>query len=87
MPAFRRSLATLLLSSVFALAAPLCFRASPAEQGSGTLLIVNAQLADGTGAPLREGAVRIRGDRIAGIGKLSPAPGEQTLDARGRPGK
>src|SRR4029077_2476396 len=33
--------------------------------------------------PLREGALRIRGNRIVSIGKLSPSAGERTLDAHG----
>jgi len=83
MPRFRRSLSTLVLTAAFALAAPLCFRASQAPKTSDTLLIVNAQLADGTGDLLHQGALRVRGNRIAGIGKLSPSPGERTLDAHG----
>jgi len=83
MPGFRRSLSTLFLLAVFALIAPLSFRASQAQQAPDSLVIVNAQLADGTGEPLREGAVRIRGNRIVGIGKLSASPGEHTLDAHG----
>jgi N-acyl-D-amino-acid deacylase len=63
------------------MAAPIAFDSHPPADLS--LLIINAQLADGTGAPLREGALRIRNNRIAGIGKLSPAPGEQVLDALG----
>ena len=64
-----------LLSISFAIAIPFTFHAfaSPPDQ---TFLIINAQLADGTGAPLREGSLRIRNNRIASIGKLSPAPGE-----------
>src|SRR5512136_1419815 len=47
------------------------------------LLILNAQIADGTGAPLYRANVRIAGDRIVAVGKLSPQPGEPTLDAKG----
>src|SRR5262244_4499410 len=65
------------------LAAPLAFRAAQTPETSDTFLIVNAQLADGSGEPLREGALRIRGNRIVGIGKLSATPGERTLDAKG----
>ena len=68
---------------IFSLAAPFSFRAFQAPEASNTLLIVNAQLADGTGAPLAEGALRIRGNRIVGIGKLSASGGEPTLDAHG----
>ncbi|HET6931423.1 MAG TPA: D-aminoacylase [Candidatus Acidoferrum sp.] len=48
-----------------------------------SLLILNAQVADGTGAPLYPANVRITGNRIAAIGKLDPQPGEPTLDAHG----
>src|SRR5215470_3302003 len=83
MPGLRRLLCTLFLPPAFLLAAPLSFRAAQARQTSDSLLIVNAQLADGSGEPLREGALRIRGNHIVGIGKLSVSPGERTLDARG----
>lgn len=70
-----------LISLSSAITIPLAFHAHPPADQS--LLIINAQLTDGTGTPLREGALRIRGNRIAGIGKLSPAPGERILDAHG----
>jgi N-acyl-D-amino-acid deacylase len=70
-----------LFSLSFAIATPVAFHAhAPADQ---SVLIINAQLADGTGAPLREGSLRIRNNRIASIGKLSAAPGERVLDAHG----
>src|SRR5262245_40892550 len=79
----RRAISVALLALIFSLAAPLSFRAFAARESSDTLLIVNAQLADGTGAPLTPGALRIRGNRIVGIGKLSAAADERTLDAHG----
>ena len=78
----RSTILLFLLSTSLALTALLAFRAFPLP-ADRTVLIINAQLADGTGAPLREGALRIRNNRIASIGKLSPAPGEQVLDAHG----
>ncbi|HXJ12426.1 MAG TPA: D-aminoacylase [Candidatus Limnocylindrales bacterium] len=48
-----------------------------------SLLILNAQVADGTGAPLHRANVRIAGNRIVAIGKLAAKPGEATLDAKG----
>lgn len=48
-----------------------------------SLLILNAQIADGTGAPLFRANVRIAGGRIVGIGELAPEPGEPTIDAKG----
>jgi len=62
-------------------ATPLAFHGTAPQ--TQTLLIINAQIADGTGAPLREGALRVRGDHIGAIGKLSPAPGERVIDAHG----
>jgi N-acyl-D-amino-acid deacylase len=48
-----------------------------------TTVILNAQIADGTGKPLRRANVRIAGDRIAEIGALQPKTGERTIDAQG----
>lgn len=48
-----------------------------------TTLIINARIVDGTGAPSTVGAVRIEGDRIVAIGKLSPIAKEQVIDAGG----
>ena len=52
-------------------------------QKPSSLLIMNAQLADGTGAPLRKANVRIALGHIVGIGKLQPEKDEPTLDAKG----
>jgi N-acyl-D-amino-acid deacylase len=48
-----------------------------------SLLIMNARIADGTGAPLYKGNVRIALSHIVGIGELQPQPGEPTIDAKG----
>lgn len=48
------------------------------------LLIRNASIIDGTGAPRRPGDIGIRGDRIAAIGDLSKATARQTIDLAGR---
>jgi N-acyl-D-amino-acid deacylase len=53
------------------------------QQKSNSLLIVHAQLADGTGSPLRKANVRISQGRIVGIGQLQPEKDEPTLDAKG----
>ena len=50
---------------------------------AASVLIVNAVVIDGTGAPRRPAAVRVSGDRIAEVGALSPAPGEAVFDAKG----
>lgn len=52
--------------------------------GEASLLVSNAVLVDGSGAPARSGiSVRIRDDRIIEIGKLRPRRAERVVDARG----
>lgn len=46
-------------------------------------VIINAQVADGTGAPLRTANVRITDDRVAAIGDFKPRRSEQVIDAKG----
>ncbi len=46
-------------------------------------LIDNATIIDGTGAPRFVADVRLRGDRIAEVGKLEPEPDEIVIDATG----
>jgi N-acyl-D-amino-acid deacylase len=53
-----------------------------AQEPSSTV-IVNAQVADGTGADLRKASVRIKGDRITKVGTFTPERGEQVVDAKG----
>jgi N-acyl-D-amino-acid deacylase len=53
------------------------------QQKPVSFLIVNAQLADGTGAPLRHANVRIAYSRILGIGDLKPEKEEPVIDAKG----
>ena len=53
------------------------------QQNRASLLIMNAQIADGTGGPLRKGNVRIALGHIVGIGELQPENGETTVDAHG----
>jgi N-acyl-D-amino-acid deacylase len=59
-----------------------CALARPQEK-SATTVIINAQIADGTGGPLRKANVRISGDRIGAIGEFKPKSGEQIIDAKG----
>jgi len=68
---------TLLFLAVFALL-PLF-----PQQKPDSFLILNAQLTDGTGSPLRPASVRITKGRITAIGNLQPSPGETTYDAKG----
>jgi N-acyl-D-amino-acid deacylase len=70
------------LSSALFLAS-LAFIPLRSQQKPASLLIINAQVADGTGAPLRKAEVRIAVNRIVGIGDLKPDNGEPTLDAKG----
>jgi len=56
--------------------------AAPPPSASSTL-IVNAVVIDGTGAARRSACVRVRGDRIAEVGRLSPVPGEAVVDGKG----
>src|SRR5262245_40154633 len=46
------------------------------------LVIRNANIADGTGGPLRDGDIAIEGDRIVAVGETA-GPGRQEIDARG----
>src|SRR6266567_972125 len=66
------SLATVLLGS-------LAFAQVPAYD----ILITNARIVDGTGAPWFVGDIGIRGDRIAAIGNLHDANAEKRIDASG----
>ena len=54
-----------------------------AEQQSFDLVIRNARIVDGTGAPARDADVGITQGRIAAIGRLQEAAAKQTVDARG----
>ncbi len=53
------------------------------QQKPVSFLIINAQLADGTGAPLRKANVRVAVNHIVGIGELQPEKDEPTIDAHG----
>ena len=69
--------------SVTLLGAAMFGGAARAQAPSATTLIVNAVVIDGTGAPRRNAAVRLRGDRITEVGSLTAAPGERVVDAKG----
>src|ERR1700694_2864443 len=47
------------------------------------IVFTGAQLADGTGAPLRRANVRITGDTITRVGDFTPDPADQLIDASG----
>ncbi|MDQ3169274.1 MAG: D-aminoacylase [Acidobacteriota bacterium] len=58
--------------------------ATPGAQApSQTTLIRNARVIDGSGGAARAADVRIEGDRITAVGQLTPAAGEQVIDAQG----
>jgi N-acyl-D-amino-acid deacylase len=48
-----------------------------------TTAILNAQVADGTGKPLRKANVRIAGDHILRVGNFKPKKNERVIDAKG----
>jgi N-acyl-D-amino-acid deacylase len=59
--------------------------AQAGRQPATGLLIRNAQLIDGTGAPARRADVRVSGDAIAAIGdSLTAQAGERVIDAAGK---
>jgi N-acyl-D-amino-acid deacylase len=78
-----RATASRLLRPLVALALAACLHPTAQAAAESSLLITGALLADGSGAPLRAAGVRIRGDRIAEVGDLSPAADERVLDAKG----
>jgi N-acyl-D-amino-acid deacylase len=82
--AFRRILLGRFVTGFFLCA--ICFSAFLplfSRQRPSSLLIVNAQLADGTGSPLRKANVRVAYDRIVDIGDLAPEGNETVIDAKG----
>jgi N-acyl-D-amino-acid deacylase len=75
MAAFLRSLAVA--------AALIAVPPAIARQPAFDLVIANARIIDGTGAPARTGDVGIRDGRIARIGKIAAADARERLDASG----
>ena len=64
--------------------AGLCTAAcQPAQEPVTSILIENAVVIDGSGAPRVNGAVRIDGDRMVEVGQLVALPGERVVDAHG----
>ena len=59
--------------------------ATRGRAGAATgLVITNVQIADGTGAALRNGNVRIEGERIVSVGSLVPRDGDTIIDGGGQ---
>lgn len=72
-------LAALLTLLLLAGAAPALY----SQEKSASFVITGAQLADGTGAPLRPASVRVNAGRIVRVGNFHPAKGERVIEARG----
>src|ERR1700733_15270203 len=58
-------------------------RAQEQLPAAAAFVIVNAQVSDGSDAPLKKVSMRIAGDRITKIGVFKPTKGEQVVDAQG----
>jgi hypothetical protein len=69
---FHRILRYVPVCALLALAGGCAHEAAPTR--ATTFVIVNARIADGTGAPLRSANVRVAGDRIAAVGSFEPPP-------------
>jgi N-acyl-D-amino-acid deacylase len=54
-----------------------------AQDPPAPFVVVNAQVSDGSDAPLRKVSVRVSGDHITKVGVFKPSPGEQVIDATG----
>jgi len=54
-----------------------------AQAPSGATTIVGAEVADGTGAPLRRANVRFSGDRIVSVGTAKPQSADTVVDGAG----
>src|SRR5262249_1897896 len=66
------------------LGAVLLFFAQVPGPAAG-LIVRNARLIDGTGAPPRPADVRVSGDTIVAVAeRLQPRPGERVVDAGGK---
>jgi len=55
-----------------------------ASRPGPSYVIAGAEIADGTGEPLRRGRVRVVGDHIAAVGDFASDPGERVISGDGR---
>jgi N-acyl-D-amino-acid deacylase len=78
---FPRILRYVAASAVLTFAAGCAHEAT--QPAVASFVIVNARVADGTGAPVRTANVRVNGDRIVAVGNFERQPGEPVLDAKG----
>ncbi len=69
------------LAAILTLAAAVASTSSQAPTAS--FLIIDARVVDGTGAPARRAAVRVRGGMIRAVGALKPQPNELVVEADG----
>jgi N-acyl-D-amino-acid deacylase len=76
-----RFLARSLAAAFLLLASTGAFLRSQEE--SPAFVIAGAQLADGTGAPLRTASLRVAGGKIVQIGNFVAAKGERVIDGKG----
>lgn len=68
---------------VIAAALVLAAAAGALHGQARSFVITGAQVADGTGAPLRAVAVRVEGDTITAMGAVTPKAGETVVDGSG----
>ena len=86
----RSRIAALPASALFVgatlLGAAACTESAPsaADGEPFDVLLVNARVIDGTGAPSMSADVGVRGDRIAAVGDLAGSEAHRTIDADGR---
>jgi N-acyl-D-amino-acid deacylase len=69
--------------AILSVAAVFILASAHSQESPASTVVINAQVADGTGAPLRRANLRISGDRIAAIGNFKPAPSDHVIDAKG----
>ncbi len=66
-----------------ALGAPGAGSVADVDFSAPGFLVTGARVVDGTGRKARSVSVRVRGDRIAQVGRLRAEPGEEVIDGRG----
>jgi N-acyl-D-amino-acid deacylase len=74
-----------IVAAILACSAALAIGLTRADEQRqpASFVIANAQVSDGSDAPLKKVSVRIAGDKIAKVGVFKPALGEQVIDATG----
>ena len=74
-----------IVAAILACSAALAIGLTRADEQRqpASFVIANAQVSDGSDAPLKKVSVRVNGDKISRVGVFKPAPGEQVIDATG----